>query len=122
MSIFKRETKQLQALEGEIREFVRRDVAGPRRHTETADNAGIDNLSSLLQRVSGSWVQEIEEVISHLERLRGRLMDEAARVQREVVQYASLSQAAMTSTKVIADTLSRWKRTPDAPSPEGEGI
>jgi hypothetical protein len=121
MSVFKRESGQLQDLEGEIREFVRRDVAGLRSDTENVVTAGVENVSSLLQRVSASSVQEIDEIVGHLERLRGRLMDEAARVQRELVEYASLSQAAMQSTKVIADTLSHWKRMPDA-SRDGEEV
>jgi hypothetical protein len=32
------------------------------------------------------------------------------------VEFATLSQAAMQSTKVISDSLTTWKRVPDAPS------
>jgi hypothetical protein len=120
--MFRRETEQLQELEGEIRQFVRRDVAGPRSHTENVSTAGVENVSSLLQLISANSVQEIDEIVGHLERLRGRLRDEGARVQRQVAEYANLSQAAMQSTKVIADTLSHWKTMPDAPSREGEEV
>jgi hypothetical protein len=118
MSIFKSETtglEQVEEVEGEIREFVR-DVAGRRRHTENDGTMVADNISSLLQRVSASSVQEIDRLISELKILRDRLQDEGARVQREIVEYASLNQAAMQSTKVIAESLSHWKRIPDAPS------
>jgi hypothetical protein len=116
MSIFRRDIKQLEELEGEIREFVRRDVADLRRHRENAGTAEVDNVSSLVQRVSASSVQEIDEIIRRLEILRERLRDEAARVEREIAGYASLSQAAMQSTKVIAESLSHWKGVPGVPS------
>jgi hypothetical protein len=120
MSIFKRETTGLEQaeaeVEGEIREFVGRDVAGLRRHAENDDTIVADNISSLLQRVSASSVQEIDGLIRELKTLRERLHDEGERVQREIVEYASLSQAAMQSTKVITEGLSHWERVPDAPT------
>ena len=36
-------------------------------------------------------------------------MQEGARVQREITEYAHLSQSAMQSTKIIAESLSHWK-------------
>jgi DNA repair exonuclease SbcCD ATPase subunit len=75
-----------------------------------------DNISSLLQRVSASSVQEIDRLISELKTLRERLHEEAERVRREIVEYASLSRAAMQSTKAIAESLSNWKSVPEGPS------
>jgi hypothetical protein len=37
------------------------------------------------------------------------LQAENARVQREITEYAHLSQSAMQSTKIISDSLSKWK-------------
>ena len=37
------------------------------------------------------------------------LRSEGERVQREIAGYASLSQAAMTSMKIIADSMAQWK-------------
>jgi hypothetical protein len=105
-----------QEVEGQIREFVRRDVVGARREPETEGQMVATNISSLLQRVSGSSVQEIDRLIAELTALRENLHREGARVQREIVEYASLSQSAMQSTKIIADTLVRWKKVHDAPS------
>ena len=73
------------------------------------------NISSLLQRVSGNSVQEIERLIEELQALREALHLEGARVQREIVGYASLSQAAMQSTRIITESLTRWKRVPGDP-------
>jgi hypothetical protein len=104
------------AVEGEIREFVRRDFASARRQPENEGEIVANNISSLLQRVSGSSVQEIDRLIGELQTLRDMLHSEGARVQREIIQYANLSQAAMQSTKIIAESLTNWKKVPDAPS------
>jgi hypothetical protein len=104
-------------VEGEIREFVRRDVASNlRRQPESDSEMVASNISSLLQRVAGTSVQEIDKLIGELQTLREMLHAEGARVQREIVEYATLSQAAMQSTKIIAESLTHWKKVPDAPS------
>ena len=103
-------------VEGEIREFVRRDVATLRRHPESDSEIVASNINSQLQRVAGTSIQEIDKLIAELQTLRDRLSTEAARVQREIVEYATLSQAAMQSTKIIAESISSWKKVPDAPS------
>jgi hypothetical protein len=104
-------------VEGEIREFVRRDVAtNLRRQPESDSEMVASNISSLLQRVAGTSVQEIDKLIGELQTLREMLHAEGARVQREIVEYATLSQAAMQSTKIIAESLTHWKKVPDAPS------
>ena len=130
MGIFKRETAEpelaepeVQAeaeaeaeMEGEIREFVRREVDTMPRRPENEGTLIADNISSLLQRVSANSLQEIDALINDLQILRERLHDDGRRVQRQIVQYASLSQAAMQSTKAIADSLGHWKkRAPGAP-------
>ena len=104
------------AVEGEIREFVRRDVATLRRTPEAESEVVANNIGTLLQRVAGSSVQEIDRLIAELQTLRDMLQSEGARVQREITEYAHLSQSAMQSTKIIAESLTHWKKIPDAPS------
>ena len=102
-------------LEGEIREFVSRDVVsnvGRRPENESELVAG--NINSVLQRVTATSVQEIDALISELESSRDMLHSEAERVQREIVQYATLIQGALHSTKIIAESLTQWKKVPDA--------
>jgi hypothetical protein len=98
-------------VEGEIREFVRRDGSSLRRAPETDSEVVANNISSLLQRVAGTSVQEIDRLISELQSLREILQNEGARVQREITEYAHLSQSAMASTKIIAESLGHWKGT-----------
>ena len=116
MGIIERETtglERVEALEGEIREFVQRDVASLRRPPE--DDDVVDNIGSLMQRVSANSVQEIDRLISYLKTLRERLQDEGESLQREIVEYATLSQAAMQSIRIMSENLNHLKR-PDAPS------
>jgi len=103
-------------VEGEIREFVRRDVATLRRQPENDSEMVASNIGNLLQRVAGTSVKEIDKLIAELQTLREMLHNEGARVQREIVEYAALSQAAMQSTRIIAESLTHWKKVPDAPS------
>ena len=103
-------------MEGEIREFVRRDTAAFRQPPQGDGEMVASNISSLLQRVSGSSVQEIDRLIEDLQMLRERLHLEGERVRRDIVEYATLSQAAMQSTRIIAESLTHWKKVPDAPS------
>lgn len=103
------------AAEGEIREFVRRDVAFLRRQREAepAPDPVADNLNALIHRVSGASMEEIDRVILEMQSVRGMLRNEGDRVSREIAGYASLSHATMTAMKVIADSLTQWKSAPD---------
>jgi hypothetical protein len=97
--------------EGEIREFIRRDVAQLRRpgvEPQAAEQATA-NINSLLDRVSGSSVTEIDALIADLRNVRDFLHSEGERVQREIASYAQLSQVAMTSVKIIAESMGQWK-------------
>ena len=108
-------------VEAGIREFVRNDIAYLRRPAMTAETAPLDataeatvnNVNSLIQRVAGTSLAEIEKLISELESLRDLLHAEGQRVQREISGYAQLSQAAMKSTRMIADNVAQWKRAAD---------
>ena len=100
--------------EGEIREFIRRDVAHLRRPAadgtpNAASEQAVNNINSLLDRVSGSSVTEIDSLISDLRNVRDFLQTEGERVQREIASYAQLSQVAMTSVKIIAESMHQWK-------------
>ena len=95
--------------EGEIREFIRRDVGHLRRTPTEASEQAVTNINSLLDRVSGSSVGEIDSLIADLRNVRDFLQTEGERVQREIASYAQLSQVAMTSVKIIAESMSQWK-------------
>jgi len=101
------------AVEGEIREFVRRDSASLRWTPETDSELVANNILSLLQRVAAASAKDIDGVIAELQTLSALLQEEGARVEREVVEYAHLSQSAMQSTRIIAESLAQWKQVSD---------
>jgi len=89
---------------------VRRDISIFRRQrSEPGGDAAADNIAALIQQVSGQSVGEIDRVIGELAQVRDMLRTEGKRVRREIAGYASLSQAAMTSMKIIADSLAQWR-------------
>jgi valyl-tRNA synthetase len=105
-----------------IREFVRNDIAylrrpvavsAPEATLDPGAEATVNNVNSLIHRVAGTSVSEIEKLISELEAVRELLHAEGQRVQREISGYAHLSQAAMKSTRMIADNVQQWKRAAD---------
>ena len=115
-------------VEAGIRDFVRNDIAYLRRPVtgtnpeqpqpqppalDASADSAVNNVNSLIQRVAGTSLSEIENLISELESLRDVLHAEGQRVQREISGYAQLSQAAMKSTRLIADNVAQWKRTAD---------
>ena len=103
-------------VENGIRDFVRNDVAYLRRPgdgpIENAEST-VNNLNSLIQRVAGTSLSEITNLISELESLREWLHAEGQRVQREISGYAHLSQATIKSTRMIAENVAQWKRSAD---------
>jgi hypothetical protein len=110
-------------VEAGIRDFVK-DVAFLRRPApvptaspepvlEQTPEMAVSNVNTLIQRVAGASITEIQNLISELESLRELLHAEGQRVQREISGYAQLSQAAMKSTRMIADNVAQWKGMAD---------
>jgi hypothetical protein len=102
-------------VEGEIREFALRDVTtNAGRQPDNESQLVASNINSALQRVTATSVQEIDKCITELQALSDKLHSEAVRVQRELVQYSTLTQGALQSTKTIAESLKQWRPAPDA--------
>lgn len=99
-------------VEGNIRELVRRDSTAL-RHAESDSEMSANNLNSLLRRVSATSTREIDELIGELQTLREKLQADGNRVQRDIAEYAELSQSVMQVTKIISESV---KKLPGAPS------
>ena len=106
-------SKKVVELEGDLQDAVRRQNATYRRPSSETGAEGVNNL---IQRVAGASLDEIDRVIGHLEQMRETLRREGERVQREIAGYGDLSQAAMSSVKIIKESLAHWHRPelPDA--------
>jgi hypothetical protein len=100
-------------VEGELGELIRRDIAPLRRPQLVEPNANgdaaVSHVNSLIDRVSGGSVKEIERLIAELQALRDFLLNEGQRVQREITGYAQMSQSAISSTKIMVESVAKWK-------------
>src|SRR4051812_14591928 len=67
--------EKVNQVEAEIRDFVRRDLHGVRR-TADATEAVASNINTLVQRVAGSTLREIDVLLRELEGLRDLLHSE----------------------------------------------
>jgi hypothetical protein len=100
-------------LEGGIRELVSRDTTASRPQQGNDNELAASSIGSLLQRVSGTSLQEIEKLITELQILREMLQNEAVRVEREIVEYAALVQNARQSMRTISESVGFWQNDRD---------
>jgi hypothetical protein len=114
--------------ERKVRDVVRNEFA-PRRRPDSeppgyvgsvrqqrpADNDLEGHIGSVMQKVTKSSLQEIDDVIVALRRRREELIRESAHVQRAVIEYAKLSQSTMQSARIITESLSHLNRIPAPP-------
>src|SRR5512132_2848055 len=83
----------------------RAQTAEPSQSDETADG----NLDALIRRVAATSMDEIDNVIHELEKMREMLRNEGERVSREIASYASLRQLSVSLMKAISDSLAASK-------------
>lgn len=100
-------------LEGKIHELVRRD-SNAVRQTDSDSEIATRNLSDLLHRVSANSASEIDNLISELRLLREKLQADGNRVERDIVEYAALSQSVIEMTKIIVESMLQVKKLPPA--------
>jgi hypothetical protein len=105
-----------------LRDFVlqdtahlRRDAEEPtqgnlRRELESATEVATD-VNSLVRQVADISLNQMDDVIVDLRNLRDFLHSEGERVRREISGFLQLNQAAMGSTRIIADGIAQWKES-----------
>ena len=77
---------------------------------DVAPEAGSDNVSSLVQNLGAPSIDELEKIIGELQQARSYLKSESERIERETVGYTELSQTAMESVRIIAETVGEWRK------------
>jgi hypothetical protein len=102
-------------LDGKIHELVRRD-SNAVRHADGDSETASRNLGDLLRRVSINSTSEIDNLIGELRALREKLLAEGNRVERDIVEYAALSQSVIEMTKIITESMLQVKKLPEAPT------
>jgi len=98
--------KSVPEVEGALRELAR-DVGPIRRDPKDATDFVV-NVDLLAQRAAS--LVELRSVIRELQQLHDFLQSEGERLQREISEYAQLSKATTSSTRLIADNMMNWKK------------
>lgn len=98
---------------GNARDLDQSDFAPRARRPADADISG--HVGTLLNRMAASSMQEIDDLIFRLRQRREQLVSESERVQREIVEYATLSRSTVESTKIISESLAQFHKVPDVP-------
>jgi hypothetical protein len=80
--------------------------------------AAPNSIGLLLQRVAGSSIDEINNLMAELQATRHLLQSEATRIERQIIEYAHLNQSAMQTIKVMGDHLATRRTGPDNPGSE----
>jgi len=94
-------------IEGNIQELARGSNAVFRQ----GEGSDADNLGSLLRRVSDVSTREVDNLIGDLQSLRRKLSLDGNRIQREIAEYAELSQQVMQLTNIISESVKKLPTT-----------
>jgi hypothetical protein len=62
-------------------------------------------MASMISRVSGQSVGEIDHLIAGLQGVRRKLVDEGDRLEREVGEYVAFSQSVSELTKIVSEAM-----------------
>jgi hypothetical protein len=96
-------------IEEALRESVSQNAAHIRHEPENTSQV-VTDINSLVQRVAGVSLDQLDDAIVDLRQLRDFLHSEGERVQREIFGYLQLNHIAIGSTKSIIDNIVQWKR------------
>ena len=96
-------------IEEALRESIRQDAAHIRHEPENTSQV-VTEVNSLVQRVAGVSLDQLDDVIVDLRQLRDFLHSEGERIQREISGYLQLNHIAIGSTKSIVDNIVQWKK------------
>ena len=92
---------------------IHRPARAAFRQTESGDGElSAENLGNLLRRVSKTSMGEIDNLIGELQTLRRKLQTDGDRIQRDIAEYAELSQQVMQLTTIISDSVKKLPRGP----------
>ena len=70
-------------------------------------------MSPISRQVSNTSIGEIDSLISELQTLRRKLRTDGERIQRDIRDYAELSQQVMQLTTIISESVGKLPRGPE---------
>jgi hypothetical protein len=99
-----------QKLEGEVRQSAPQGSD----HVDQVDDVKLTtyDLENLTRRMSLASTREIDNLIGELKTLRQKLATDGSRLERQLAEYAGLSQSVTQLTKIIAEGLTHLEKGP----------
>jgi hypothetical protein len=97
-------TNPVTQLEEALRNSVRQNAIDIRHESENTTD-----VNSLVQRVAGVSLDQLDDVIIELQQLRDFLHSEGERIRREISGYLQLNHIAIDSTKSIVENIVQLK-------------
>jgi hypothetical protein len=95
----------------EVRDLLSADGASaPEAPAEEPLDFGSTKLTVMIQTMSSTPVVELDRLIGELQEARDYLQSECERIERETTGYVELSQTALESVKIIAETVGEWRK------------
>jgi ElaB/YqjD/DUF883 family membrane-anchored ribosome-binding protein len=99
---------EIESSEVEVRRNTRELARGQAEGDDVKTPA--DDLAALLRRMSDASTREIENLINELQAVRKQLQNAGNRIQRDIEEYAALSQQVMQLTDIISDSVKKLPR------------
>ena len=81
---------------------------GAVNETSNIEVAIPSDVSTLLERTSGSSLAEMDKAIQELQKARNFLRNERERLRLEIVEHLRLTQAAMNSAKAVSTSVASF--------------
>jgi hypothetical protein len=89
---------------------VRRNIR-ERDQVERGDlKASAEELAALMRGLSDASMHEVDQLINQLQKLRTQLRTTGDRIQKDIAEYAELSQQTMQLTSIIVDSVTKLPR------------
>jgi hypothetical protein len=101
----------LGAKEPSTAEFQIEQSGSPAGESSNGGMSG-EHLGNLLRKLSRISLGEIDSLISELQTLRRKLQADGDRIERDIANYAELSQQVMQLTTIISDSVKKLPGTP----------
>jgi hypothetical protein len=98
-------------IEAQIKDSVGRDTRSGSNNSVM--NGGSD-AKSLVERISAASVEEIDQAIGRLQRMRAALLEHSEHIRRELATFERANENAAGSLRSVSDVLMNWRRTGDA--------
>jgi hypothetical protein len=67
----------------------------------------VDHATMFLRGISASSSGEIDALVTDLQNLRERLIDDVTRIEQSIIAFATLNQSAMQLAKIISDSIAQ---------------